>query len=145
MCSCSMSQFNVELDTYCFSCSSSKPSYVASSSSWSSVWPSCLSCLWRQPPKSSHRFNHNHAKKKDPARRRKERRVWTYVIPVLFGSSGQFLPPLDQEDAGVADVSTAKLTQAAETGSAALKRAHWCRMKNKDVVKHQVPLTRSSS
>lgn len=37
------------------------------------------------------------------------------MIPVLLGSSWEFFPSLDQEDAGVADVSTPELTQT--TGS----------------------------
>lgn len=33
------------------------------------------------------------------------------MIPVLLGSRWEFSPSLDQEDAGVADVSTPELTQ----------------------------------
>lgn len=53
----------------------------------------------------------------DAPRRVEESRVWTYVIPVLLGSSWQLLPSLNQKDAGVADVSAADLAQTAETGS----------------------------
>lgn len=39
------------------------------------------------------------------------------MIPVLLGSGWEFLPSLDQKDAGVADVSTPDLNQTGETGS----------------------------
>ncbi len=42
--------------------------------------------------------------------------MYSYMTPVLLGSSREFFPSLDQEDTGITDVPTAHLTQPAGTG-----------------------------